>query len=156
MWKKINGKWVVIKGDTGWRKIESSNLASGYVLVRRTSENAFITADGGKYNTVKIASNATVESDQMGESGQNRQRITLVKIPTGWGSKTTVAGQVVTHDGYDILGNAVVTAVNDQNGLQIRNYTGNKTQNQLLRFPMITYPTTVEWPTSLPGTAVDY
>ena len=92
----------------------------------------------------------------MGESGQNRNRITLVKIPTGWGSKTTVAGQVVTHDGYDILGNAVVTAVNDQNGLQIRNYTGNKTQNQLLRFPMITYPTTVEWPTSLPGTAVDY
>ena len=140
VWKKVNGKWEVIQGDTGWRKITVPSISNGYLVFRRTAENCYVTATGGTYNTFKVASNANTERVQMGLSGQYRERITLSKMPPGWETNVPVTGQKITHDGYDEIGNAVISSVGDQNSLQIRNYTGNKTANQILRMPMLIYP----------------
>ena len=155
VWKKVNGKWVVIQGDTGWRKITVPSISNGYLVFRRTAENCYVTANGNDYNTFKVASTANVERVQMGSSGQYRDRIMLTRMPQGWETNVPVTGQKVTHDGYDDIGNAVISSVTDQNSLQIRNYSGNKTANQLLRMPMLTYPNGRAWPNTLPGEATD-
>ena len=155
VWKKVNGKWEVIQGDTGWRKITTDAIDRGYVMVRRTAENCYVSAGGGTWGTFKIAPTANVESVQMGVSGQKRNRIILTRMPQGWETPFTVSGQKVTHDGYDEIGNAVISKSDDQNAIQIRNYTGDKNQNQVLRFPMLSYPTSKAWPNTLPGEATD-
>ena len=155
VWKKVNGKWEVIQGDTGWRKITTDAIDRGYVMVRRTAENCYVSAGGGTWGTFKIAPTANVESVQMGVSGQKRNRIILTRMPQGWETPFTVSGQKVTHDGYDEVGNAVISKSDDQNAIQIRNYTGDKNQNQVLRFPMLSYPTSKAWPNTLPGEATD-
>ena len=155
VWKKVNGRWEVIDGDTGWRKITVPSISNGYLVFRRTEENCYVTATGGSYSTFKIASNATTDRGKVGETSQYRDRIVLSRMPAGWETNVPVTGQKVTHDGYDDVGNAVISSVSDLNSLQIRNYTGDKNANQLLRMPMLIYPSSRAWPTTLPGEATD-
>lgn len=145
LWEKRNGSWLVIEGDTGWRRIDSPALSSGYLVLRRTANANYLCGTGGSWGTVSIASNAQTQ-----EAGRKIHILDYGRLPEGWRTPVAIVGQV-TRDGYDPAGFLLVSSTDDANHISLRSPTNER---NYLRFPMLVYPPSDAWCSRLPGEAV--
>lgn len=135
-WVKVSGEgttgWHVEHGDTGWREIVPINGWTGSIYVRRTNSTVFYRG--------KIDAKAATSS-------------TAWDIPPGFriGNILSTQGQ-----GYE-YGRAIVST--DENEPKIRNVNFYFSRFSITSYNTshtyginLSYPTTIDWPTSLPGT----
>lgn len=139
--------------DTGWRRVESPNLASGYVFFRRVDNLVSVAVRGGNWDTAVIkpvASRAAIGSP-FGDLGY-RARLAINILP-GFRALTPVAASVMTDDGESV-GMLIMSNPSDGNRLSFRGFrNGEKVDvaNTYLRFPILMWITSEDWPTELPG-----
>lgn len=139
--------------DTGWRRVESPNLASGYVFFRRVDNLVSVAVRGGSWDTATIkpaASRAAIGSP-FGDLDY-RARLAINILP-GFRVLTPVVASVMTDDGEPV-GMLIMSNPSDGNRLSFRGFRNGQKQdvaNTYLRFPILTWITSEDWPTELPG-----
>lgn len=139
--------------DTGWRRVGSPNLASGSVFFRRVDNMVSVTVRGGNWDTATIkpvASRAPRGSD-WGDLDY-RARLAINILP-GFRALTPVVAPVMTDDGEPV-GMLIMSNPSDGNRLSFRGLRNGEKQdvaNTYLRFPILMWITSEDWPTELPG-----
>lgn len=139
--------------DTGWRRVESPNLASGSVFFRRVDNLVSVTVRGGSWDTATIKPSASraPNGSPFGDLGY-RARLTINILP-GFRALTPVVAPVMTDDGEPV-GMLIMSNPSDGNRLSFRGFRNGQKQdvaNVYLRFPILTWVTSEDWPTELPG-----
>nr|DAS15214.1 MAG TPA: hypothetical protein [Caudoviricetes sp.] len=139
--------------DTGWRRVESPNLASGYVFFRRVDNLVSVTVRGGNWDTatVKPGASRAPNGSQWGDLNY-RARLAINILP-GFRALTPVVASVMTDDGEPV-GMLIMSNPTDGNRLSFRGFRNGQKQdvaNTYLRFPILTWITSEDWPTELPG-----
>lgn len=139
--------------DTGWRRVESPNLASGYVFFRRVGNLVSIAVRGGNWDTavIKPAASRAGAGSPFGDFNY-RARLAINILP-GFRALTPVVAPVMTDDGEPV-GMLIMSNPSDGNRLSFRGFRNGEKQdvaNTYLRFPILTWITSEEWPTELPG-----
>lgn len=139
--------------DTGWRRVESPNLASGSVFFRRVDNLVSVTVRGGSWDTatIKPADSRAPRGSDWGDL-DSRARLAINVLP-GFRALTPVVAPVMTDDGESV-GMLIMSNPDDGNRLSFRGFrNGNKQDvaNTYLRFPILTWVTSEAWPTELPG-----
>lgn len=139
--------------DTGWRRVDSPNLASGSVFFRRVDNLVSVTVRGGSWDTATIKPSASraPNGSPFGDLGY-RARLAINILP-GFRALTPVVAPVMTDDGEPV-GMLIMSNPSDGNRLSFRGFRNGQKQdvaNTLLRFPILTWITSEDWPTELPG-----
>lgn len=139
--------------DTGWRRVESPNLASGYVFFRRVDNLVSVAVRGGSWDTATIKPSASraPNGSPFGDLGY-RARLAINILP-GFRALTPVVAPVMTDDGESV-GMLIMSNPSDGNRLSFRGFRNGQKQdvaNVYLRFPILTWITSEDWPTELPG-----
>lgn len=139
--------------DTGWRRVESPNLASGFVFFRRVDNLVSVTVRGGSWDTATIKPSASraPNGSQFGDLAY-RARLAINILP-GFRALTPAVAPVMTDDGEPV-GMLIMSNPSDGNRLSFRGFRNGEKQdvaNTYLRFPILTWITSEDWPTELPG-----
>lgn len=139
--------------DTGWRRVESPNLTSGYVFFRRVDNLVSVAVRGGNWDTavIKPAASRAPNGNPFGDLGY-RARLAINILP-GFRALTPVVAPVMTDDGEPV-GMLIMSNPSDGNRLSFRGFRNGQKQdvaNTYLRFPILTWITSEDWPTELPG-----
>lgn len=139
--------------DTGWRRVESPNLASGYVFFRRVDNLVSVTVRGGKWDTATIKPSASRDPNGTPFGDLDYRARLAINIPPGFRALTPVIASVMTDDGEPV-GMLIMSNPSDGNRLSFRGFRNGQKQdvaNTYLRFPILTWITSENWPTELPG-----
>lgn len=139
--------------DTGWRRVESPNLAFGSVFFRRVDNLVSVTVRGGSWDTatIKPAASRAPNGSPFGDVSY-RARLAN-NIPLGFRALSPVVASVMTDDGESV-GMLIMSTPADGNRLSFRGFRNGEKQdvaNTYLRFPILTWITSEHWPTELPG-----
>lgn len=139
--------------DTGWRRVDSPNLASGSVFFRRVDNLVSVTVHGGDWDTavIKPAASRAPKGSPFGDLDY-RARL-AINIPPGFRALTHAVASVMTDDGEPV-GMLIMSSPSDGNRLSFRGFRNGEKQdvaNTYLRFPILTWITPDGWPTELPG-----
>lgn len=139
--------------DTGWRRVASPNLASGYVFFRRVDNLVSVVVRGGNWDTavIKPAASRAPNGSPFGDLDY-RARLAINILP-GFRALTPVVASVMTDDGEPV-GMLIISNPSDGNRLSFRGFRNGQKQdvaNTYLRFPTLTWITSEDWPTELPG-----
>lgn len=139
--------------DTGWRRVDSPNLASGSVFFRRIDNLVSIAVRGGNWDTavIKPAASRGGPGSPFGDFNY-RARLAINILP-GFRALTPVVAPVMTDDGEPV-GMLIMSNPSDGNRLSFRGFRNGEKQdvaNTYLRFPILTWITSEDWPTELPG-----
>lgn len=139
--------------DTGLRRLTSPNLAAGYVFFRRVDNLVSVTVRGGQWDTATIKPSASraPQGSPFGDLGY-RARLAINILP-GFRALNPVVAPVMTDDGEPV-GMLIMSSPSDGNRLSFRGFRAGKVQDvadTYLRFPILTWITSEDWPTELPG-----
>lgn len=139
--------------DTGWRRVESPNLASGSVFFRRVDNLVSVTVRGGSWDTATIKPSASRAPNGSPFGDLNYRARLAINILPGFRALTPVVAPVMTDDGESV-GMLIMSNPADGNRLSFRGFRNGQKQdvaNTYLRFPILTWITSEDWPTELPG-----
>lgn len=147
-----SGGTVTVR-DTGWRRVDSPNLTDGSVFFRRVDNIVHVAVHGGRWDTASIKP-AAARAPRGSEWGDLDHRARLVtNIVPGFRALVPVVAPVMTDDGEPV-GMLIMAPPSDGNRLSFRGFRGGKVQDVsgvALRFPILTWITSEDWPTELPG-----
>lgn len=139
--------------DTGWRRVESPNLASGYVFFRRVDNLVSVTVRGGNWDTAVVKPSASRAPNGSPFGDLNYRARLAINILPGFRALTPVVASVMTDDGESV-GMLIVSNPSDGNRLSFRGFRNGQKQDvagTYLRFPILSWITSEDWPTELPG-----
>lgn len=139
--------------DTGWRRVDSPNLAEGSVFFRRTDNIVHVAVHGGRWDTasVKPVTSRAPRGSEWGDL-DHRARLAIDILP-GFRALTPVVAPVMTDDGEPV-GMLIMSSPSDGNRLSFRGFRGGSVRDVsgvALRFPILTWITSENWPAKLPG-----
>lgn len=144
-WTRYADGWRVTAGDTGWRKITSTALSRGWIVVRRTQAGCFLGIRGGDYDSFQPVADMRTERHFLIDSKPG--------FPMGFRSNTAVVTPV-TYDGKDQVASLIITSLSDGNRLEMRVPPSSAAVDAVLLRPGVMFWATVDgWPTTLPGVA---
>ena len=153
-WEKRGGVWHVVRGDTGWREIENSQMYFGKIRLRRVDDRISLEFGGGQFDSfgvVKLSKSAQAESPE-----SRRFNARILQLPNGWRSCTNAINQIFDDTARAQIGMVVIGGMRDGAGnvdMRFVNTVDRETDLKLLRVGIVTFPTVDEWPTSLMGVA---
>ena len=138
--KRPGGKWEVTVGDTGWRKIVSAELTSGFIFMRRTHIGVRVTLRGGAWDTFSPTRHV------VGGAGG----LVLTTMPVGW-QATAPQVALYTHAGSYAIGLFQLTSIADLNQLKLRSNDDSSGLTSK-RVQELNYSCDQPWPSApLPG-----
>lgn len=149
--------------DTGWRKITSPALKTGFIALRRINNTCYVTIRGGQWDTFKIkSSNDPTRFDPTEGTGNGNQanvygkRAKFVKndgLPVGFRTKAPQC--IATFDAEGpYFGMLMVHSTFDGNTITISADKLINTETNALRCGQLSYLTDDPFPTTLPGQAI--
>lgn len=139
--------------DTGWRRVNSPNLASGSVFFRRIDNLVSVAVRGGSWDTATIKPVASRAPRGVDWGDLDYRARLAINILPGFRALTPVVAPVMTDDGEPV-GMLIMSSPSDGNRLSFRGFRNGQKQdvaNTYLRFPILTWITSEGWPTELPG-----
>lgn len=139
--------------DTGWRRVGSPNLASGSVFFRRVDNLVSVAVRGGKWDTATIKPAASREPRGYDWGDLDYRARLAINVLPGFRALTPVVAPVMSDDGEPV-GMLIMSSPDDGNRLSFRGFRNGQKQDvagTLLRFPILTWITSEDWPTELPG-----
>ena len=148
-----NQGWVVLDGDTGWRKLNVlSKLGNSYLQVRRINDTVYYQFGGlqwGWFGIVRRSNPAFIA-----HPGNRDKKCFLIAnggIPSGYRASSSLIGQIFNDDGIP-YGTWYVGGYGDANHLRFQFTDPVPTDKDIgdIRVSAISYITDDPWPTTLP------
>ena len=140
--------------DTGWRKITSSTLASGYIAVRRVGNWVMLTLGGGQFDGVKFkASNDPSRTVSGGYTNITADKATLLNfnaLPVGFRCAKTQTAPLWDDTTGAVWGLFKVHSTSDQSTVTAVAKGKFTTPSPLLFAGQVLYWTDDAWPSVLP------
>ena len=140
--------------DTGWRRVNSPSIASGFLAFRRVGDWCIVAARGGAWDTITVHDRPDIPDTPDANYRDVGDKIRLIlTIPPGWQSNNPVLAPVVTDTG-ESRGIILLHSRGDGNRITWRRGTLDLSpQNRTyLRCGLLIYPASDPFPTVLPGT----
>lgn len=146
-----NQGWVVLDGDTGWKKLNVlSKLGSSYLQVRRVNDTVYYQFGGlqwGWFGIVRRSNPAFIA-----HPGNRDKKCFLIAnggIPSGYRSSSSLIGQIFNDDGIP-YGTWYVGGYGDANHLRFQFTDPVPTDRDIgdIRVSAISYITDDPWPTT--------
>ena len=149
--------------DTGWRRINSPALKTGFIVLRRINNTCYVTIRGGEWDTFKIKSNTDpTRFDPAEGNGSGNQaniygkRAKLVKndgLPIGFRTQSPQCIAAFDAEGQ-YFGMFMVHSTEDANTITISCPNNIDRETNYLRCGQLSYLTEDPFPTVFPGTAL--
>lgn len=148
-----NQGWVVLDGDTGWKKLNVlSKLGNSYLQVRRVNDTVYYQFGGlqwGWFGIVRRSNPAFIA-----HPGNRDKKCFLIAnggIPSGYRTANSLIGQIFNDDGIP-YGTWYVGGYGDANHLRFQFTDPVPTDRDIgdIRVSAISYITDDPWPTTLP------
>lgn len=148
-----NQGWVVLDGDTGWRKLNVlSKLGNSYLQVRRVNDTVYYQFGGlqwGWFGIVRRSNPAFIA-----HPGNRDKKCFLIAnggVPSGYRASSSLIGQIFNDDGIP-YGTWYVGGYGDANHLRFQFTDPVPTDKDIgdIRVSAISYITDDPWPTTLP------
>lgn len=148
-----NQGWVVLDGDTGWKKLNVlSKLGNSYLQVRRVNDTVYYQFGGlqwGWFGIVRRGNPAFIA-----HPGNRDKKCFLIAnggIPSGYRASSSLIGQIFNDDGIP-YGTWYVGGYGDANHLRFQFTDPVPTDKDIgdIRVSAISYITDDPWPTTLP------
>ncbi len=150
LWQKQNNKWVVISGDTGARRMNTSvNIKEGYISLRRVNNTVECSFSKGRWDTVSFYGSSNSRFTRKNHA----KRMDLLpnsKIPLGFRTSVPVMLPFYSDDG-DNIATVYVGSRADSNYIELRFKDKLPTDDlNYMRMPVISWITDDPFPDTLP------
>lgn len=150
LWQKQNNKWVVISGDTGARRMNTSvNIKEGYISLRRMNNTVECSFSKGRWDTVSFYGSSNSKFTRK----NHVKRMDLLpnsKIPLGFRTSVPIMLPFYSDDG-DNIATVYVGSRADSNYIELR-FKDKLPADDLnyMRMPVISWITDEPFPDTLP------
>lgn len=150
LWQKQNNKWVVISGDTGARRMNTSvNIKEGYISLRRVNNTVECSFSKGRWDTVSFYGSSNSKFTRKNHA----KRMDLLpnsKIPLGFRTSVPIMLPFYSDDG-DNIATVYVGSRSDSNYIELRFKDKLPTDDlNYMRMPVISWITDEPFPDTLP------
>lgn len=150
LWQKQNNKWVVISGDTGARRINTSvNVKEGHISLRRVNNTVECSFSKGRWDTVSFYGSSNSKFTRKNHA----KRMDLLpnsKIPLGFRTSVPIMLPFYSDDG-DNIATVYVGSRADSNYIELRFKDKLPTDDlNYMRMPVISWITDDPFPETLP------
>lgn len=150
LWQKQNNKWVVISGDTGARRMNTSvNIKEGYISLRRVNNTVECSFSKGRWDTVSFYGSSNSKFTRKNHT----KRMDLLpnsKIPLGFRTSVPIMLPFYSDDG-DNIATVYVGSRADSNYIELRFKDKLPTDDlNYMRMPVISWITNEPFPETLP------
>lgn len=150
LWQKQNNKWVVISGDTGARRMNTSvNIKEGYISLRRVNNTVECSFSKGRWDTVSFYGSSNSKFTRKNHT----KRMDLLpnsKIPLGFRTSVPIMLPFYSDDG-DNIATVYVGSRADSNYIELRFKDKLPTDDlNYMRMPVISWITDEPFPETLP------
>lgn len=150
LWQKQNDKWVVISGDTGARRMNTSvNIKEGYISLRRVNNTVECSFSKGRWDTVSFYGSSNSKFTRKNHT----KRMDLLpnsKIPLGFRTSVPIMLPFYSDDG-DNIATVYVGSRADSNYIELRFKDKLPTDDlNYMRMPVISWITDEPFPETLP------
>lgn len=150
LWQKQNNKWVVISGDTGARRMNTSvNIKEGYISLRRVNNTVECSFSKGRWDTVSFYGSSNSKFTRKNHT----KRMDLLpnsKIPLGFRTSVPIMLPFYSDDG-DNIATVYVGSRADRNYIELRFKDKLPTDDlNYMRMPVISWITDEPFPDILP------
>lgn len=150
LWQKQNNKWVVISGDTGARRMNTSvNIKEGYISLRRVNNTVECSFNKGRWDTVSFYGSSNSKFIRKNHA----KRMDLLpnsKIPVGFRTSVPIMLPFYSDDG-DNIATVYVGSRADSNYIELRFKDKLPTDDlNYMRMPVISWITDEPFPEQLP------
>lgn len=150
LWQKQNNKWVVISGDTGARRMNTSvNIKEGYISLRRVNNTVECSFSKGRWDTVSFYGSSNSKFTRKNHA----KRMDLLpnsKIPVGFRTSVPIMLPFYSDDS-DNIATVYVGSRADSNYIELRFKDKLPTDDlNYMRMPVISWITDEPFPDTLP------
>ena len=150
LWQKQNNKWIVISGDTGSRRMNTSvNIKEGYISLRRVNNTVECSFSKGRWDTVSFYGSSNSKFTRKNHA----KRMDLLpnsKIPLGFRTSVPIMLPFYSDDG-DNIATVYVGSRADSNYIELRFKDKLPTDDlNYMRMPVISWITDEPFPDILP------
>lgn len=150
LWQKQNNKWIVISGDTGSRRMNTSvNIKEGYISLRRVNNTVECSFSKGRWDTISFYGTSNSKFTRKNHA----KRMDLLqnsKIPVGFRTSVPIMLPFYSDDG-DNIATVYVGSRADSNYIELRFKDKLPTDDlNYMRMPVISWITDEPFPDILP------
>jgi hypothetical protein len=150
LWQKQKGQWIVISGDTGSRRMNTSvNIKEGYISLRRVNNTVECSFSKGRWDTVSFYGSSNSRFTRKNHA----KRMDLLpnsKIPLGFRTSVPIMLPFYSDDG-DNIATVYVGSRADSNYIELRFKDKLPTDDlNYMRMPVISWITDEPFPETLP------
>lgn len=150
LWQKQNNKWVVISGDTGARRMNTSvNIKEGYISLRRVNNTVECSFSKGRWDTVSFYGSSNSKFTRKNHA-KRMDLLSNSKIPPGFRTSVPIMLPFYSDDG-DNIATVYVGSRADSNYIELRFKDKLPTDDlNYMRMPVISWITDDPFPETLP------
>ncbi|WP_049367463.1 hypothetical protein [Haemophilus influenzae] len=150
LWQKQNNKWVVISGDTGARRMNTSvNIKEGYISLRRVNNTVECSFSKGRWDTVSFYGSSNSKFTRKNHA-KRMDLLSNSKIPPGFRTSVPIMLPFYSDDG-DNIATVYVGSRADSNYIELRFKDKLPTDDlNYMRMPVISWITDDPFPDILP------
>lgn len=150
LWQKQNNKWVVISGDTGARRMNTSvNIKDGYISLRRVNNTVECSFSKGRWDTVSFYGSGNSKFIRKNHA-KRMDLLSNSKIPPGFRTSVPIMLPFYSDDG-DNIATVYVGSRADSNYIELRFKDKLPTDDlNYMRMPVISWITDEPFPDILP------
>lgn len=151
LWQKQNGKWVVISGDTGSRRMtrDSVNIKEGSITLRRVNNTVECSFSKGRWDTISFYGSSNPKFTRKNHA----KRMDILpnnKIPFGFRTSIPVMLPFYSDDG-DEIATVYVASIGDRAYIELRFRDKVPTADlDYMRMPVISWITDDPYPETMP------
>ena len=150
LWQKQNDNWVVISGDTGARRMNTSvNIKEGYISLRRVNNTVECSFSKGRWDTVSFYGSGNSKFTRKNHA-KRMDLLSNSKIPPGFRTSVPIMLPFYSDDG-DNIATVYVGSRADSNYIELRFKDKLPTDDlNYMRMPVISWITDEPFPDILP------
>ena len=150
LWQKQNNKWVVISGDTGARRMNTSvNIKEGYISLRRVNNTVECSFSKGRWDTVSFYGSSNSKFTRKNHA-KRMDLLSNSKIPPGFRTSVPIMLPFYSDDG-DEIATVYVASIGDRAYIELRFRDKVPTADMdYMRMPVISWITDDPFPDALP------
>lgn len=150
LWQKQKGKWEVISGDTGARRMNTSvNIKEGYISLRRVNNTVECSFSKGRWDTVSFYGISNSKFTRKNHA-KRMDLLPRQQIPLGFHASVPIMLPFYSDDG-DNIATVYVGSRADSNYIELRFKDKLPTDDlNYMRMPVISWITDEPFPETLP------
>ena len=151
LWQKQNNKWVVISGDTGYRRMAnlSVNIKEGAIYLRRMNNRVECSFYSGRWDTISFYGSSNPKFVRKNHA-KRMDILPPPRIPIGFRTRTPIMLPFYSDDG-DEVAVVYIASIGDSSYIELRFRDKVPTTDlDYMRLPVVSWITGDPFPEVLP------